>query len=88
VTKPRAIALVVRKVRLGELDEHGERRAFWADKSPAEKLAELESLRRMWPDLTGDPDEPIVRVVHRRKLGDPPIARPSAAGVSTPGKST
>jgi hypothetical protein len=40
----------------------------------------------MWPDLTGDPDEPLVRVVHRRKLGDPPVPRPAAAGASTPDK--
>lgn len=88
MTKPRQIPLVVRKIRLDALDEHAESRAFWAHRSPAEKLAELESLRRMWPDLTGDPDEPIARVVHRRKLGAPPVPRPIAVDILVSGKSS
>ncbi len=76
MSTPRRIALVVRKVPLADLDEHAESLAYWGTRSAAEKVAEGESLRRMWPDLTGDPDEPIVRVVHRRTLGEPAIPRP------------
>ncbi|MGE0867589.1 MAG: hypothetical protein AB7P03_03440 [Kofleriaceae bacterium] len=69
--KARTIARVVRKGRLGEIDEDAERRAYWGSMSVAARIAEVESLRRLWIGLTGDPDLPIVRVVHRRKLGDP-----------------
>lgn len=67
----RSIAKVVRIVRLAELDERAERRAYWASRTVAERIAEVESLRRLWPGLTGNPDEPIARVVHKRRLGDP-----------------
>jgi hypothetical protein len=79
MTKPRQIALVVRKIRMGQLDEHAESLAFWAGKSPEEKLTEAESLRQMWPELTGDANEPLVRVLHRRRLGDPPVRRPTSS---------
>ena len=39
-----------------------------ASLSPQEALREVEELRRMFTDLTGDPDLPIVRVVQRRKI--------------------
>jgi len=84
MTKPRQIALVVRRIRLDQLDEHAESLAFWAAKSPEEKLVELESIRRMWPEITGDPDEPLVRVVHRRKLGEPAVPRPASSGRAEP----
>jgi hypothetical protein len=76
VTTRRAIPLVVRKVRRDELDEVAERRAYWASQSPAERFAEVESLRRLWIEITGDPDLPMVRVVHRRRLGEPAIKPP------------
>ena len=76
MTSPRAISLVVRKVRLADLDEQAERRAYWQTQSPAARLAEVESLRRLWIEVTGDPDVPIVRVVHRRRLGEPAVKRP------------
>lgn len=74
MTTRRAIAPVVRKVRRDELDEQAEGRRYWAAQSPAARFAEVESLRRLWIEVTGDPDLPIVRVIHRRRLGEPAIA--------------
>lgn len=74
MTKPRAIAAVVRKVKLAELDEVAERRAYWATRTPAERIAEVESLRRLWIEVTGDPDQPIARVMFKRKLGEPAVS--------------
>jgi len=39
--------MVVRKVRRAELDEDAERRAYWRTRTPAERVAEVESLRRL-----------------------------------------
>jgi len=68
--------MVVRKVRRADLDEDAERRAYWRSCTPAERVAEVESLRRLWIEITGDPDIPMVRVVHRRRRGDPAILPP------------
>jgi len=76
MTTPRKIPLVIRKVRLDELDEDAERLAYWRSRTPAERFLEVESLRRLWIEITGDPDLPMVRVVHRRRLGDPAINPP------------
>jgi hypothetical protein len=76
MTKQRAIAMVVRKVRRDELDEVAERRAYWKTQPPEARWAEVESLRRLWIEITGDPDAPMVRVVHRRRLGEPAIKPP------------
>lgn len=38
----RSIARVVRIARLGEIDERAERRAYWASRSIAERIAEGE----------------------------------------------
>ena len=73
----RSIARVVRIARLGESDKRAERRAYWASRSIAERIAEVESLRRLWPEITGDPDVSIVRVVHKRRLGEPAPRPPS-----------
>ena len=73
----REIAPVVRIAKLGAIDERAERRAYWAARSIEERIREVESLRRMWPELTGDADAPIVKVVHRRRLGDPAPRRPT-----------
>jgi hypothetical protein len=67
------IQLVVRKVRR---DEDAERLAYWRTRTPAERFLEVESLRRLWIEITGDPDVPMVRVVHRRRLGEPAIKPP------------
>jgi len=75
MTTRREIPLVVRKVRRDELDEDAERLAYWRGRTAAERIAEVESLRRLWIEITGDPDVPMVRVVHRR-LGDPAIRPP------------
>ena len=76
MTTPRKLPMVVRKVRPADLDEDAERRACWRTRTPAERVAEVESLRRLWIEITGDPDLPMVRVVHRRRRGDPAIAPP------------
>ena len=76
MTKQRSVAPVVRKVRRDELDEVAERRAYWERQPPAARIAEVESLRRLWIEITGDPDQAIVRVVHRRRLGEPAIQAP------------
>lgn len=73
MTQQPAILPVVRKVRRDELDEQGERLAYWRAQPPAARIAEVESLRRLWTEITGDPDVPMVRVIHRRRLGDPAI---------------
>lgn len=75
----RNIAPVFRKVRLDQLDEDAERLAYWKTRAPAERIAEVESLRRLWIEITGDPDLPMELVAHRRRLGDPAILR--SAGV-------
>lgn len=64
----RAIAPVVRKRRLDDVDEDAERRAYWATRTIEERLLEVEQIRRMWIEQTGDPDAPIARVVQRRRL--------------------
>lgn len=69
MSERRSIAPVVRIARLAEVDERAERRAYWANRTIAERILEVEALRRMWPELTGDPDLPIARVVHKRALG-------------------
>ncbi|HEU4730994.1 MAG TPA: hypothetical protein VFT22_24035 [Kofleriaceae bacterium] len=76
MTTPRTIPLVVRKVRREDLDEVAERRAYWERQPPEARLAEVESLRRLWIEITGDPDLRMERVVHRRRLGEPAIQRP------------
>ena len=76
MTTSRVIPPVVRRVRRDQLDEHAERRAYWAAQSPEARIAEVESLRRLWIEITGDPDAPIARVVHRRRLGEPAIKPP------------
>jgi hypothetical protein len=76
MTNQRAIPLMVRKVRLDRLDEVAERRAYWRTQSPEARFAEVESLRRLWTEVTGDPDVPMVRVVHRRRFGEPAIKPP------------
>jgi hypothetical protein len=76
VTVRRAIPPVVRKVRRDELDEQAERRVYWQGRSAAERIAEVESLRRLWIEITGDPDQPIARVIHKRRLGEPAVRPP------------
>jgi hypothetical protein len=76
MTKQRAIPPVVRKVRRDELDEVAERRAYWQTQPPEARVAEVESLRRLWIEITGDPDVPMVRIVHRRRFGEPAIKPP------------
>ena len=71
----RAMVMVARKLRFAEVE--AETRAFWASQSPAQRIIELESLRRMWPEITGDPDEPMVRVIHKRRRGEPAVKAPT-----------
>lgn len=82
MTIRRTIAPVVHRVRLGEIDEQAERKAYWSKQSMAARIAEVEVLRRMWIELTGDPDQPMQLVVHKRRLGEPapsPPASPASA---------
>jgi len=76
MTIRREIPLVVRKVRRDELDEDAERLSYWRGRTIADRIAEVESLRRLWIEITGDPDVPMVRAVHRRRLGDPAVQPP------------
>ncbi len=64
----RTIQPAVRKRKLGA-DTDGEKRSYWSRQSPQARIAEVESLRRMWIQITGDPDQPIARVICKRKLG-------------------
>jgi hypothetical protein len=64
----RAIKPVVVRRRLGEVDEDAERRAYWRTRSVEERFLEVEVLRRLWIEVTGDPDVPMSRVVHKRRL--------------------
>jgi hypothetical protein len=66
----RQIAKVARIAKLTAVDERAERRAYWATRSIEERFLEVESLRRMWIEVTGDPDLPIRRVITRRRFGD------------------
>jgi hypothetical protein len=76
VSTQRTIPLIARKVRRDELDEVAERRAYWASQPPEARIADVELLRQLWIEITGDPDLPMVRVVHRRRLGEPAIKPP------------
>jgi hypothetical protein len=75
----RRIVPSVRIVRCDDLDERAERRAYWATRTIEERVLEVESLRRMWPELFGDPDQPIARVVNKRRLGEPAPTPPREA---------
>jgi hypothetical protein len=68
---PRLIAAVVTRRRLTD-DDSLARLTYWRSRPIAERLAEVESLRRMMIETLGDPDQPIARVIHRRRLGAPP----------------
>lgn len=74
----RTIIPVARIARLTDIDERAERRAYWASRSTEERIREVESLRRLWPELVGDLDQPIARVVHKRRLGEPAPAKPDS----------
>lgn len=68
----RVIAPVVRIVGLQEIDERADRRRYWETRSIEERIREVESLRRLWPELVGDADAPIERVVQKRPFGTRP----------------
>lgn len=76
MTQRRDIAPVVRKSKLGQVDEAADRRAYWARQPIEARIAEVEALRRLWIEVTGDPDRPIEKVVHKRRLGEPAPSRP------------
>lgn len=68
MTRSRNMARVVRIAKPGELDDRAERTEYWATRSIEERILEVERLRRMWPELTGDADQPIARVAQKRPL--------------------
>lgn len=72
----RELAPVVRIVRLRDLDKRAERRAYWMQQPIEARIAEVEVLRRMCIEITGDPDQPMERVVHKRRLGEPSPPKP------------
>ncbi len=57
---PRSIKPVVFKYKLGEQPE------YYAS-TPAEGIRELEEIRRLFKQVTGDPDLPLQRVVTKRR---------------------
>jgi hypothetical protein len=65
----RTIEVVVRRRRLGD-DDDDDTLAYWLARPVAERILEVEALRRMWIGRLGDPDRPMERVVKRRRLGD------------------
>lgn len=65
----RTIARVVRRAKLGD-DDGAETLAHWLAQPIERRLLEVEALRRMWIERLGDPDQPMARVIRRRRLGD------------------
>jgi hypothetical protein len=41
-------------------------RPGWRGRTAAERIAEVEDMRRQWIDITGHPDAPMARVIRRR----------------------
>lgn len=72
VTAPtRTIERIVRRTRLGDDDDH-RTLSYWLAQPMERRIMEVESLRRMWIESFGDPDQPIERIVLRRRLGEDP----------------
>jgi hypothetical protein len=71
----RKIAVVATIRQRSDVDEDAERRTYWATQSPTAKLAEVESLRRN-AMIDGLQWEPMVRVAHLRRRGEPAVQRP------------
>jgi len=65
----RDIERVVRRGRLGDDDDSASVK-YWLAQPVEARILEVEALRRMWIDQFGDPDQPMVRVITRRRLGD------------------
>ena len=65
----RVIELGVRRAKLGD-DDDPQTLAYWLAQPMERRILEVEALRRMWIDRLGDPDQPMVRVVTRRRLHD------------------
>jgi hypothetical protein len=65
----RTIERVVHRTRLGDESEGASVR-YWLSQPIEQRILEVEALRRMWVEQFGDPDQPMVRVVVRRRLGD------------------
>ncbi len=57
--------IAVRKYKLGEEPDPNKE---WLKRTPAERFLEVERLRRSWTGLFGDPDEPIEKVIFKRKI--------------------
>ena len=69
IVPTRTIEPVVRRARLGD-DDDARTLAYWLAQPIERRILEVEALRRMWIERSGDPDLPMERVVTRRRLGD------------------
>ena len=65
----RSIERVVRRTKLGD-DDDARTLAYWLAQPIERRILEVEALRRMWIDRLGDPDQPMARVIARRRLRD------------------
>ena len=78
-----AIVATVRKRR--DVDEDAERRTYWATRTAAERLAEVSSLRALRL-LERFQAGTVERVFHRRRRGEPAIAKSEDTCALTPDK--
>jgi hypothetical protein len=91
MTARREIPVVVRKVRRDELDEDAERLADWRGRTAAERIAEVESLRRLWIEITrgsGRSDGARRSSPPARRARDPAAALSAGAARATWGTAT
>lgn len=65
----RQIERVVQRSRLGSEDESASVK-YWLAQPIEQRILEVEVLRRMWIEQFGDPDQPMERVIFRRRLGE------------------
>jgi hypothetical protein len=63
--KKRSVAAVARKYKLGEEPKPAD---YWLSRTHEERWLEVEACRRLWIEITGDPDQPIAKVVQKRKM--------------------
>ena len=72
----REIEMVIAVRKRQDVDEAAERAAYWATRSPSERLDEVESLRAM-ALKSGIEIGNVERVASVRRRGAPPVERPA-----------